>query len=337
MNSAGKTLVLVLFFICLQTARADWTKRESNSLAWLYDIYFLNENKGWIAGSDGTLLTTANGGKTWQKEKNFTEDNIREVYFADAENGWLLCERNIYSLGTLAPSYLLKTADGGANWERIEFSGARRERISRIFFNKNGYGAAIGEAGAYFVLQNDKKTWKKMPAPIRYLLLDGVFTADSQSVLIGAGGTILFSEDAGLSWNKSVVPNDSASKLNSVFFINQKNGWAVGAEGKIYQTLNGGKIWREQNSTTAKNLSDVFFLNTAEGWTIGDEGVILHTTTAGNVWTMVDTKVKHRLEKVLFVGKKGWAVGFGGTILFYEENSAKNNVSSPPPKLKARN
>ncbi len=81
----------------------------------------------------------------------------------------------------------------------------------------------------------------------------------------------------------------------------------------------------------------MFFCNTAEGWAVGEEGLILHTTTAGNIWTIVEPKVKHRLEKVFFVGKKGWAVGFGGTILSYVEGMAKNNESSMPPKLKTRN
>jgi len=336
MFSFKRILILILCFFCFQTAKADWVKQKSNSLAWFHDVYFL-ENKGWIAGSGGTLLTTFDGGKTWKQEKSFTEDNIRQIYFTSENDGWLLCERDIYSLGSSAPSYLLKTSDGGANWQRIEFNSDRRERIAKIFFNQKGAGAAIGERGAYFLLQDDKKTWKKLPSPVRYLMLDGVFTDDLQGAMVGAGGTIFFTEDAGWSWNKSNVPDNSHVKLNSVFFINQKAGWTVGTHGKIYQTINGGKVWREQNSTTAKDLTDVFFNNTAEGWAVGEEGLILHTTTAGNIWTIVEAKAKHRLEKIFFVGKQGWAVGFGGTILSYNEGAAKNDASVMPPKLKTRN
>jgi photosystem II stability/assembly factor-like uncharacterized protein len=332
-----KILILILFFLCFQTAKADWVKQESNSLAWFHDVYFLTENKGWIAGSDGTLLSTVDGGKTWKKAEDFTGDTIREVYFTGENDGWLLCERNIYSLGASAPSYLLKTSDGGAHWEHIEFAGDKRERIAKIFFNEKGAGAAIGESGAYFALADDKKTWKRKPSTVRYLLLDGIFTDDSHGAMVGAGGTILFTEDAGFTWNKAGISGDSNAKLNSVFFINQKTGWAVGTEGKIYQTFNGGKVWREQNSNTVKDLTDVFFRNTAEGWAVGNEGLILHTTTAGNIWTIIEPKVKHRLEKIFFIGKKGWAVGFGGTILSYSEGAAKNNESSIPPKLKTRN
>lgn len=337
MRLIEKILILILFFVFFQTARADWTKQESNTLAWLRDVYFLNENKGWIAGSGGTLLATFDGGKTWKQEKNFTGDTIRQVYFTDEKSGWLLCERDIYSLGSAAPSYLLKTSDGGAHWERIEFVGGRRERIAKIFFNKRDSGAAIGENGAYFALGDDKKTWKKMSLPVRYLMLDGIFTDDFHGAMVGAGGTILFTEDAGLSWSKSIVPNSSDTRLNSVFFIDQKNGWTVGTQGKIYQTINGGRGWREQNSATAKDLTDIAFINTAEGWAVGDEGLVLHTTTAGNVWTNVEQKARHRLEKIFFVGAKGWAVGFGGTILVYDESVRKNNVFPMPPQLNIRN
>jgi hypothetical protein len=47
--------------------------------------------------------------------------------------------------------------------------------------------------------------------------------------------------------------------------------------------------------------------------------------------------VKHRLEKIVFAGKKGWAVGFGGTILTYSEAKSDNEFSPAPPKLKIRN
>lgn len=339
MKSVKFYSVLFLFLFCFQTAKADWVKQESNSLAWFHDVYFLNENRGWIAGSGGTLLTTIDGGKNWKKANDLTADAIREVYFTGEKNGWLLCERDIYSLGAAAPSYLLKTSDGGANWEHVEFGDGKgkRERIAKIFFNETGAGAAIGEGGAYFALQDDRKTWKKMSSPIRYLMLDGIFTDDAHGAIVGAGGTILFTEDAGFSWNKSSISGNSNARLNSVFFVNQKTGWTVGSEGKIYQTFNGGKVWRGQNSNTEKDLTDVFFLNTAEGWAVGDEGLILHTTTAGNIWTMFETPAKHRLEKIFFAGKKGWAVGFGGTILFYDEGAKKNSGFSKPPQLKTRN
>ncbi len=149
MNSAKKILVVFACLFCFQTANAKWTKQNSGTLAWLRSVYFVNQDKGWIVGSKGTFLTSVNGGKTWKQNKKIIEDNILDVYFSDEKNGWILCERNIYNLGDQPPSYLMKTFDGGASWEKFNFSEGR-ERIARFFFAADSSGFAVGESGAFF-------------------------------------------------------------------------------------------------------------------------------------------------------------------------------------------
>jgi photosystem II stability/assembly factor-like uncharacterized protein len=331
MSLAAKILVCFLLLICFQTANAEWQKQKSNTLAWLRDVYFLNEKTGWITGSGGTFLETKDGGETWRQTDKFTNDAILQVYFADERNGWLLCERDVYNRGASMPSYVLRTRDGGAKWEKLEFAVSGRERIAKLLFDPKGaIVTAFGEGGAFFSLAEDGKTWKKTETAIKYLLLDGMFSGETSGAVVGAGGTVLFTENGGASWNKANVFAAQSAKLRSVFFINQKTGWSVGANGVILQTLSGGKTWRELKSGTTKDLNDVFFLNSAEGFTVGDEGLILQTTTAGNVWNPVNSNARHRLEKVFFTGKKGWAVGFGGTILRYNETGEQ-----APMKMKS--
>ena len=333
MTQLRKFFIFSLCLIFFQTANAEWTKQNSKTLAWLQDIYFINEKKGWITGSDGTFLETADGGKNWRQTNKFTSDTIRQVYFFDEQTGWLLCERSVYNRGSNLPSYVLQTTDGGVNWEKLEFAKEGRERIAKIIFNEKGAALAFGEGGVFFALGEDRKSWQKTPVFIKYLLLDGVYTDESNGAIVGAGGSILFTEDGGASWNKANVFGDKSAKLNSVFFINRRTGWSVGANGKIFQTLSSGKTWREQTSGTIVNLNDIFFKDTTEGWAVGDEGTILHTKTAGNIWNYINSGTKHKLEKITFVGDKGWAIGFGGTILFYDVN-IKPEKSAAKPLLK---
>ncbi len=325
-----KIFILLICLCFFQTAKAEWTKQNSNTLAWLHDVYFTSEKTGWIVGSGGTLLKTVDGGNNWRPEKKPTEDNFKQIHFSDEKTGWILCERSIYNRGSQMSSYLLKTSDGGANWDKIEFDEGKRERISRVLFNQYGSALAFGEGGAFFTLSQTEEKWKKLPAPVRYLLLNGFFTDNFNGVIVGAGGTILFTEDAGTSWNQANVFGDKTAKLNSVVFYNQKNGWAVGANGKIFQTLSGGKTWREQTSGTTKNLNDITFLNSSDGFAVGDDGTILTTKTAGNIWKSQVSNAKHKLEKILFVGKKGFAVGFGGTILIYDERESLQRSENRP-------
>jgi photosystem II stability/assembly factor-like uncharacterized protein len=330
-----KFFILLLCVVCFQTARADWVKQNAGTFAWLHDIYFFNETRGLVVGSSGAYLETEDGGKSWKKRKNFTDDKLLQISFTDDYNGWLLCERDIFSRGQAAVSYLMKTTDGGETWERAEFKDAGRVRITKIFFNRKGKGFAIGESGAFFELK-DGGAWERSPSPIRYLLLDGAFFDETRAAIVGAGGSVFFTEDAGASWNPANVFGKDAGKLNAVFFADRKNGWAVGAGGKIFQTASSGKTWREQNSRGTKDLFDVFFRDMKEGWAVGDEGTILHTQTGGNVWAAEETKVKHKLERIVFNGKKGFAVGFGGTILVYGAGDSKNQ-SAVKPVLQKRN
>lgn len=333
MRLIPKILIFFIVIASFQTANAEWIKQDINTLAWLRTIHFADADTGWIGGSSGTFLKTSDGGKTWKQMPKFTADTILEIIFKDKNTGWILCERDVFSLGIRSPSYLMKTTNGGENWERIEFNNADRQRITKIFFAENGFGLAIGETGAFYGLQDDNQTWKKLSLPSRYLMSDGIFTNNLHGVIVGGGGTILFTEDAGTTWNPAFVSDKDKAKLNSVFFINKTNGWAVGSKGKIYQTINGGKFWRLQDSKTAKNLNDIYFLNTAEGWAIGDDGTILQTTTAGNVWNEAVSNSTHKFEKIVFNGKKGWIVGFGGTLLSYGE---VNQALTERPKITNR-
>jgi len=124
MRARISILLVLLVLVGCQTANAGWIRLSTNSFAWFKDVFFLNEQKGWIVGTDGTLLSTVDGGATWTPKHKFTTDAFLQVHFIDENTGWILCERNIYARGPNAASYLRKTTDGGRNWEKIEFEKA---------------------------------------------------------------------------------------------------------------------------------------------------------------------------------------------------------------------
>jgi photosystem II stability/assembly factor-like uncharacterized protein len=305
--------VIFLGLLFCQSAAAEWKQLPSPTLAWLRSVYFADVNHGWIVGSKGTVLTSEDGGGTWRKAKKITDDNIWDVYFSDSKNGWLLCESDIYS-GAMSHSYLLQTSDGGKSWERLNFTDSH-DRIVRFFFNKDGSGAAIGEGGSIWQMMPDKKSWKRKDLPSKLLMLDGTFVDSLNGVMVGGGGKILVTSDGGGEWNDAIVPSGARARKNSFLFVDHTTGWAVGAQGKIYVSRNRGKSWREQISGVSESLSDVFFVDPVEGYAVGDKGLILETKSAGEKWTTSDARIKSKLERVFFVGKKGFAVGFGGVIL----------------------
>lgn len=334
MNRYVRTLCVSLTAIIILTgassAHAEWQKRTTNSFAWLRDIAFVDGYKGFIVGTDGMMLTTEDGGAKWTPRPKFSTDTFLQVHFVDDMTGWLLCERNPYARGNNPTSYIRKTVDGGRTWEKFEFEDAGRERVTRLLFNENGSALAFGEGGVMYRLQEDAKTWKRIQTAIHFLMLDGGFGSERFGAMVGAGGTIMFTEDSGLTWEKASLLGELDTKFNAVYFAGTNGAWAVGTKGRIFRTAGGGRLWRQQDSTVTANLNDVYFTSATNGWAVGDHGIIVRTRDGGNTWTDVKSGVTHKLEKVVFNGDRGWAIGFGGTLLTYEAGSAPSDPGVKP-------
>lgn len=324
------SLTFGLILVAVPTVRADWEKRTTNSFGWFRDITFVDDYKGFIVGTDGIIMSTTTGGVTWTAQPKFTTDTLLQVHFVSDTTGWMLCERNVFARGNNPTSYIRKTIDGGRTWEKFEFEDAGRERVTRLLFNENGTAIAFGEGGIIYRLQEDDKTWKRVQTAIHFLLLDGGFGSERVGAMVGAGGTIMFTEDSGLSWEKASLLGETDTKFNAVFFAGINGAWAVGTKGRIFRSNGSGRLWRQQESTVTANLNDVYFTSTTSGWAVGDHGIIVRTRDGGNTWTDVPSGVTHKLEKVIFNAGRGWAIGFGGTLLTYEPGSTPNDPGVKP-------
>ena len=72
--------------------------------------------------------------------------------------------------------------------------------------------------------------------------------------------------------------------LTNLCFVSNNVGWAVGYDGEILKTTNGGITWNQQTSNTNTNLFSVFFIDNQRGWIGGAGGLLLTTTNGGNNW-----------------------------------------------------
>jgi photosystem II stability/assembly factor-like uncharacterized protein len=241
-------------------------------------------------------------------------------------------------------SYLLKTTDGGANWSRVEVTQGPDVdvKLAGLRFADREHGWVYGEMGALFATSDGGSTWTRQRVPTRRLLLGASFLNARTGWLSGGGMTVLKTSDGGASWRAGTVflpaesvgaqrPKESVRveteqfesdtrqvggrRLNAVWFATPQRGWAVGGEGVILATEDGGLTWRPQNSGVGDDLYDVRFFDGAEGWAVGRGGAMLHTTDGGRTWTEAKRLTTHALEHIHTVGRRAWAVGFGGTIV----------------------
>ncbi len=96
-------------------------------------------------------------------------------------------------------------------------------------------------------------------------------------------------------------PKPTGNNLLSVTFVDELNGWAVGRNGTIIHSNNGGNVWFPQISGTQRYLKSVSFTDVNNGWAVGDSGTILRTTNGGLTWLNRSLDVGYAINSVKFL------------------------------------
>jgi photosystem II stability/assembly factor-like uncharacterized protein len=131
---------------------------EVPTQAQLFHIFFLDDRHGWIVGTQGTILKTADGGKTWEQTP-IEAESLLQSYFLDDRNGWV-----VGKFGTI-----LRTVNGGANWDPVKLTpDARVDNIHLRgirFAPDRINGWIVGDQGTILHTGNGGDTWQLQPPP----------------------------------------------------------------------------------------------------------------------------------------------------------------------------
>ena len=103
--------------------------------------------------------------------------------------------------------------------------------------------------------------------------------------------------------------------LNDVFFINNQTGWAVGNNGTILNTTNGGQTWSTQTSSATQEIRAVFFIDANTGWAVGGATIrtMLKTTDGGATWLDLPANSitsNQMFDIAFFDANIGWVVTY---------------------------
>lgn len=259
-------------------AGMTWSARSSGTTSVLYDVYFFDDATGVSVGDGGLILRTTDGGASWQSVPSGVRDALRAVSFSGA-NGiigggsldilyssdsgatWRVAQKNSFASGFFGAHMLSPTVgfltgqnaifqgifgstiDGGAHWTFHTFYFNNSEgSADDVFFFDGATGITSGVVydgtGAIARTTNVGATWNST------LFLHGLQGIDFPKPEVGfaAGffGTIITSTDLGLNW----APQDSGTTFDLLdvhFASDGLTGLAVGANGTILRTSNGGQ------------------------------------------------------------------------------------------------
>jgi photosystem II stability/assembly factor-like uncharacterized protein len=259
-------------------------------------------------GEGGTVIATADGGKTWSAQNSTTWEDLYSVHFApDGLRGWAVGED-----GTA-----IATTDGGKTWSAQNSTATGR--LQSAHFAPDGLrGWSVGTRGTVIATTDGGKTWGAQSSTTMENLLSVHFAPDGlRGWSVGTHGTVIATTDGGETWG----PQGSTTRehLHSVHFApDGLRGWSVGTHGRVIATTDGGKTWSEQHqSATREDLYSVHFApDGLRGWALGFGGTVIATTDSGTTWIAQSSATTAPLA-VHFAsdGLRGWAVGLGGTVI----------------------
>lgn len=147
----------------------------------------------------------------------------------------------------------------------------------------SGLGVCCVLTSSFAAAQVQPQSAYLLPRAVNSVLTDIVPVADKFYVSAGERGHILLSND-GASWQQVPVPLQS--NLNSVYFADEKHGWAVGHDASILHSSDGGQSWVIQQflPDLDKPLFDVFFKDATHGIAVGAYGMFYRSSDGGKNW-----------------------------------------------------
>ncbi|PIU58307.1 MAG: hypothetical protein COS89_01055 [Deltaproteobacteria bacterium CG07_land_8_20_14_0_80_38_7] len=314
-----------------------WTKIKSGISARLYDVDFVDEYYGWVVGDSGLILNSEDGDEKWDNQISPVNETLFAVDFVDKNNGWI-CGR--YSI--------LKTIDGGKNWELRYNDDLGSGRFRDIKYLDKNTGFAVGGRGSFGSIgvllktEDGGETWQQGSLN-RLPTLTHISIVNEQNIWIcGFGGTILSTTDIGLTWTKRNLNISPSPSLTTIQFVDQYNGWVGSRDDWLgfFRTTDGGNTWiqRSKESLSIFGVHTFFFIDALNGWLGTFPGArhyaIAQTTDGGQTWEFLPEDMNvYNITSFCFINKDlGWAVGLElvntnaeGVILLYENKIMQIN------------
>lgn len=315
-------LLSITFFASAASGQSGWTLLRETGSGDLVAAYFTSPERGWVAGDDGYLASTQDGGKTWETYPLKTRENINEIYFRNNDNGYIVAGRKLYL-----------TKNAGQSWEETfivkpgTFKDAVPEFLSIRFADKKR-GIAVGSLlktirGEEVVVdslamrtEDGGDTWTRMILPAKGELFHLDYNGSSHAWIVGDGGVILASTDGGRNW----VRQNSGTKLPiyNVDFRDDLEGYAVGKSGTALRTDDGGTTWQKVATGSNETFMRVDFADDKNGWIVGYRGTILKSSDKGKTWVKQDGGTQKNLYGLFMFKRYGFAVGADGVITSYQ-------------------
>ncbi len=238
-----------------------WTEQSSPTLKTLYGVFALDDNNVWAVGEGSVIIRTRNG-TDWELVNSSPQGvTLRSVYFSDTNNGWVVGD-----LGNIL--YWNGSAWTSRNW-------ITTKNLYGVQFIGNSIGYVVGDGGLLIYTKDGGLNWERIPTNTDRLLTNLCFITADLGWIVGNEGIILKKDK-----NEIIRQNSgTTATLYDIDFVNNAEGWAVGANRILLSTKDGGSNWKLETIPHARStIYGVDFTSNNSAIAVGRMGNILRYT-----------------------------------------------------------
>ena len=105
------------------------------------------------------------------------------------------------------------------------------------------------------------------------------------------------------------VADNLIYRAMDIYFMDRQTGWAIGYNGTIMKTTDGGETWVGM-TVDSGDFRDVQFLDKDRGWLAGKDGAFYRTSSGGAIWDRVVSSGYPEDEDFSNVWFQGDTLGF---------------------------
>ena len=277
----------------------------------LESVHFVNDTEGHLVGGiayvQGVHLVTYDGGQSWT-QSDFSNtvydfiplenEEVVQVGFSglqrkiNREEGWFT--QGFPNLEFDPPPFntIVKTPDnqllvgGGIAFANgiimkmdENFQPTSLDTFPAEISDLTHFGQSRAVAVGYGIVlhsEDSGSSWTRLPVYDDFFK-SVHFPTDETGYIVGFSGSILKSEDGGLSWsflregNRLTVSDEP---FRSVFFADESRGFIVGDGGLCWMTTDGGDNWKTITNLPDEDYYDIFIQH-EKIYIAGDQGTLI--------------------------------------------------------------
>lgn len=243
-----------------------WVQLSAPVTEDLYGVCMSTNSIGWIVGANETLLKTTDGGNTWNSASppSGTSSHLYTVQFVDENHGWITgfwdnfrttdggatwevfhpISSTMWDAHFISPlkgwicgvaSYIGYTVDGGVTWTPAVPPTAAD--MYTLYVNGDMSSVTVaGSGGFIYQTTNFGSSWDQVNVSAPGALLDIDFLNSQVGLAVGNSGTVLSTQNGGLSWSSNVF---ASYDFTATDLVADGTGWVVGYAGSIFKSAYG--------------------------------------------------------------------------------------------------